>query len=257
MIAGDDQPSALGRQLAGEVERPLLADRLDHALAEGAAGQLLDGADDGGVVVHQDGLGGAEGARDIERIGTARDGDHPRAGVRREPCQDRAEKADADDRDSLPGGDVAAAKNVHGAAERLARERLVGERGGEGHHGLGRGDVVFGIGLVRERRDAFADAQPLDAVAERVDRAPGLVPEGARLGREGHPVRPGPGRQVRGAHPAALQPQAHLPGAGHGARHLVDADAPGPGEDRRPHRAGRSAHDAMPPTLSYASSREL
>ena len=156
-----------------------------------------------------------------------------------------------------PGRDVAAAKNVHGAAERLARERLVGERGGEGHHGLGRGDVVFGIGLVRERRDAFADAQPLDAVAERVDRAPGLVPEGARLGRERHPVRPGPGRQVRGAHPAALQPQAHLPGAGHRARHLVDAHPPGPGEDRRPHRAGRSAHDAMPPTLVCFVTRAL
>ena len=42
VVAGDDEATALARQLGGKVERPLLADRLDHAVAEGAAGQLLD-----------------------------------------------------------------------------------------------------------------------------------------------------------------------------------------------------------------------
>ena len=38
VVAGDDQPTAFGCQLGGKIERPLLADSLDHPLAKASAG---------------------------------------------------------------------------------------------------------------------------------------------------------------------------------------------------------------------------
>src|SRR3954447_11529135 len=99
VVAGNDEATALARQLGRKIERPLLADRLDDAVAEGTAGELLDGADDALVVGHRDRLGGARGAADMEREGPPRPRDDPPPAFAREPRQDRAEKADADDRD--------------------------------------------------------------------------------------------------------------------------------------------------------------
>ena len=46
VIAGDDQPAALGGEFGGEVERPLLAHRLDHPLAEAPPVRALHLLDD-------------------------------------------------------------------------------------------------------------------------------------------------------------------------------------------------------------------
>src|SRR5207302_186438 len=46
MIAANDQPAVFTRQLGGEIERPLLADRLDHSVAEFPAGQFPHSLDD-------------------------------------------------------------------------------------------------------------------------------------------------------------------------------------------------------------------
>jgi hypothetical protein len=97
VVAGDDQAAALGSHLAGEIQRPLQADRLDRPLAPTPVGQPLDLVEDARVVVHDDGLGGARGARHFERERPARDGDDAGAGVHRELREQRAEEADADD----------------------------------------------------------------------------------------------------------------------------------------------------------------
>src|SRR5947209_2431046 len=128
VITSDDQAAALARELSCEVERPLFADRLDDAVAERAAGQLFYLADDRVVIVHRDRLRRAHAARNLKRERPPRDRDHARTGIAREPRQDRAEEADADDRDRLPTRDLAAAENVHGATERLAGKRLARER---------------------------------------------------------------------------------------------------------------------------------
>jgi hypothetical protein len=123
----------------------LLADCLDHTIAERAARQLLDPLDDSVVILHRDRLDRAHAVGEIERERSARDRDHARAGIGGEFRQDRAEKPDADDRHCLPGLDLAAAKDVHGAAERLAGKRLPCKHFRQPHHGLRIGEVVLGI----------------------------------------------------------------------------------------------------------------
>jgi hypothetical protein len=54
----------------------------------------------------------------------------------------------ADDRDVLPALDPAAAEDVDGAAQRLARERRLGQRRRQPDDRVGGGEVVFGIGVV-------------------------------------------------------------------------------------------------------------
>ena len=64
---------------------------------------------------------------------------HPRAGLRREPGQQRAEETDADDRHRLARLDAAAPEDFMRAAQRLAGERPAGESVREAHHRVRRG----------------------------------------------------------------------------------------------------------------------
>ncbi len=235
VIAGDDQLAPLGGELAREVQRPLLADGLDHPLAEATFRQRLHLLDDGAVVVHRDGLGRAHLPRHVERERPPGNGDHPRPGVRGEPGQERAKEADADDRHGLAGANVGAAEDVHGAAQGFAWERLARQLRRQRDHGPGLSQVVLGIGVVGECGDPIAHREPLHPLAHRVDHAPALMAEAARLGRELHPFRAFPGGQVGGADAAAFQAHPHLSRAGLGQRHLIDPDHAGRSHHRRPH----------------------
>ena len=148
MIAGDDQLAARAGEFRRQIERPLLAGSLDHAVAQRAASQLLHAADDRGVILHGNDLGCAELARHREREGAPGDCDHPRPGLACEPGQYRTQETDADDRHRLPRRQLAAPEDVHGAAERLTRERRSGERSRKPDKGGRVNKIVFGIAIV-------------------------------------------------------------------------------------------------------------
>src|SRR3954447_20964570 len=128
VITGDDEPAALAGDRAGQVQRPLLADRLDHHVAEPSAGELTDLLDDPLVSIHWDRVGGAGLVSDLERERPPTERYGARAGVLDELREDRAEEPDADDRDRLPRADPAAVKDVDRTAERLGRERRAAQR---------------------------------------------------------------------------------------------------------------------------------
>ena len=93
--------------------------------------------------------------------------------------------------------------------------------------------------LERERRHPLARSEALDAGSERVDRAPALVAERARLGRELHPVGTRPRLEVRCADPAAFEPHAHFARAGLGNGNVLDLG----NSCGAQHRRGHFTHD--------------
>ena len=112
------------------------------------------------MVVHHDRVRGTAAARDVERERPARDRDDARTGVRGQLRQQRAEEADADDRDRLAGLDAAAAEDVDRAAERLARHRhAVAAPPAARTTDVGLGDVVLGVRAIGQRGHAVADAR--------------------------------------------------------------------------------------------------
>src|SRR4051812_36157479 len=122
----------------------------------------------------------------------ARNSENACAGIGAEPGQKCAEKANTDNRDCLSGGDLAAPKDVHGTAKRLAGKRPAGERFWQPDHGIRGRHIVFRVALVRERSDTITANYVLDAAADRIYHAPTLVAEITGLGRKLHPFRPGP-----------------------------------------------------------------
>src|SRR5690606_3940359 len=113
--------------------------------------------------------------RDGKREGSPGYGDHLGAGLARQPGQDGAEKADADDRDRLTGAYAAAAENVHGTAERLAGEGDAGKGLRQADHVLGRPDVEFGIAVGKERRHAVTDPDFIDFGSHGINDPPGFM----------------------------------------------------------------------------------
>src|SRR5690606_6528488 len=81
VIAGDDQPAALARQLRGEIERPLRADALDDALTHPALRQVPNLADDGLMILERDPLVGAHPPREIARKRATGDRDDAGSGA--------------------------------------------------------------------------------------------------------------------------------------------------------------------------------
>src|SRR5438270_6760459 len=120
MESGDDEPPAFSRQFACKIERVLLADRLDDTITQKAPGSFFDGSDDSITIIHWKSFGGSHPARDIAREGSSRHGDDPCSRRVRKPSQQCPEKADSDDGNRVPCCDLAAAKDVHCTAERLA-----------------------------------------------------------------------------------------------------------------------------------------
>ena len=81
-------------------------------------------------------LGRAHPARDVERERPPRNRDDPGARHAREPRQDAPQEADADDRDRLPGLDIAARKMFiaqPSGSPGMAAFQRVGQR----HHRVG------------------------------------------------------------------------------------------------------------------------
>src|SRR5690606_26228777 len=77
MVPGNDQPPTFTGQLTRQLGRPLLTDRLDHAVAEKTSGKRLRLLYDPVVVVHHEGVRGAHPARHLQGVPPPRDRDHP------------------------------------------------------------------------------------------------------------------------------------------------------------------------------------
>ena len=191
------------------------ADRLDHALAPAPAGELPHLLEDAPVVVHHDRLRGAA----VARATSSANGRREIAMTRAPACggelrQQRAEEADADDGDGLPGLDAAAPEDVDGAAERLARHRHAVERRAAAARLIGLGDVVLGVRAVGERGDAVAVAQGrVTPAPDGDDAAPAFVARRARRLRVVEPRAALPDRQAGRADAASLRAAA-APGPG-------------------------------------------
>jgi hypothetical protein len=162
------------------------------------------------MLVEHDGVPGAAVARQLQRERPARDRDHPRAGVRCELRQQRAEKPDAHDGDGLAGFDPAALEDVAGAPQWLARHGGVAQPFRQMHDGIRRGEVVLGMRAIAERRDPIAFLQAGDTGTEGGDAAPAFVTWRAGRLRIVEPFAAFPQRQAGGADARALQPQQHL-----------------------------------------------
>ena len=192
------------------------------------------------VVVHRDGLGRAHLARHLQREGAARDGDHPRPGVRGEAGEEGAQEADPDDRHRLPRLDLAAAEDVHGAAQRLARERLSRQRrpgGGPRRPRRPRRTRRSSCRRARPRgRPAPAPPRPSPSASTTphpsCPSAPGSV---------GNCIHSGPAHGVRleAQTPHPSRRTRTCPGPGSGSVGLFHPHLPRPGQDRGPHRPRR------------------
>ena len=151
MVAGDDQPaaaraSARAARSSGHCLPTASITRSQNALA----GELLHALDDG----PRDRPSGSSRprpvrARDRARTAAARS----RSPARRHRSPSLVRIAPRKPMPTIatvcPGRDVAAAEDVQRAAERLARERLPGQRVGQRHHRVRVGDVVFGVSCGR------------------------------------------------------------------------------------------------------------
>jgi hypothetical protein len=69
------------------------------------------------------------------------------------------------------------------------------------------GEVVLGVAVVGQGRDAVAHRQSLDTVAERIQHSPTLMAERARRGGEGHHSGPDQGTTLEAHTP---QPSSRM-----------------------------------------------
>ena len=162
----------------------MLADRLDDTITQKAPGSFFDGSDDSITIIHWKSFGGSHPARNIAREGSSRHGDDPCSRRVRKPSQQCPEKADSDDGNRVPCCDLAAAKDVHCTAERLAGKRLPREASRQRHDRPRVGHIEFGVAPVGERCDALAERQLLDSLAEGIDDTPAFMPKRPRLAKE-------------------------------------------------------------------------
>ncbi len=86
-----------------------------------------------------------------------------------------------------------------------------------------------------EGGDPPADEARVDTLTGGVDDAPALVAEAAGLGRELHPFRSRPGREVGGADAAAFEAHADLARPGDGDRRLLNLEPAWAREHDCPH----------------------
>src|SRR5690606_22301519 len=92
----------------------------------------------------------------------------------------------------------------------------------------------------------------LDPASNRVDHAPALVAEAARLCRKGHPVRPCPRDKIGGANPTAFKSYPNLTGAGLRQFDLLNTELSRTGYDGGLHRSSQRdrAHSGISAVVS-------
>src|SRR5690606_39164315 len=106
METGDDQPAANARQLAGQIQRPLLAGAFEGARAQSTSGELLDPRDDLPVVVHFAEGVGAQALRQSRRAVLSGNRDHARTGLLGKLYESRAQEAGPRDGHVMTGPDI-------------------------------------------------------------------------------------------------------------------------------------------------------
>jgi hypothetical protein len=197
---------------------------------------------------------GAIGAGHFERERAACQRDDFSTRVARELQQQDAEEAEADDRDGLSCTDVAAAEDVHRARERFGWKRQAPQGFWQSYDAVRRRDVVFGIGVSRQHRDAIAHGMVADVLADCDDFTPAFVAGCARRERIGEPWSTGPDGKIRRTDAATFEAHAKLAWLRARHRRGAELDARIAAEDGRLHRAHAacvpaSAHCVRPRSL--------
>ena len=118
VITGNNEAAALARELTGNIERPLFSRALDNNVAEFAVREVFDVLDC--MIIESYKLRRSHLFRQIQSKSAAGQRDHVRARRTGQLREQRAKKTDADDRDGVILTDVAAAKNIHRAAQGFA-----------------------------------------------------------------------------------------------------------------------------------------
>src|ERR1044072_6490049 len=151
-----------------------------------------------------------------------------------ELSQQRAEKADAHDRDSLTGTNLCALENIHRAAKRLCGKRGLFESRRQLDH-FGRAcEVVLRKRMRRQERHTVTARESGHAFAHCIDASPRLVSRRARLKWIVKPTVSFPNRKIGLANAATfdLNPQL-TSSATRSAR--VNPVTPSPTASTRPH----------------------
>src|SRR5690606_20997013 len=99
----------------------------------------------------------------------------PRTGRCTEGGEERAHEADPDDRDVLSRKDLGAAIDVVRARQRLARKWPRRETGGQRHRLAGLDEIIRGVGVFAEHRDALPHLQRGHPGSDGIDDAPRFV----------------------------------------------------------------------------------
>src|SRR4051812_26495999 len=154
MVAGDDEAAADGSELGGELQGALETGDFNHAFANFAAGEPIDFAQHGIVVVHRDRSGRAELNGEASGRVAARNSVDASARLGRELNEQQAKESETNDGDAMMRLNIAPAENVHRTTERFSRKGFTGERVGQSDDLIRGARVAFGKRVVRQRRDA-------------------------------------------------------------------------------------------------------
>src|SRR5205814_8408000 len=138
--------------------------------------------------------------------------------------QQCSKKTDADDRDRVFLTDVAARKNSHRAAKRLARKSRFVETGGKRYCGGGIAHVVIGVCVIGKNSDAVALCEPANCASDVFNCPPRLMAECTRSHRIGEPRLAFPWRNIRCTHATAFDVYQQLISVWLGNLCLDDAD---------------------------------
>src|SRR5205085_2571714 len=173
--------------------------------------------------------------------------------VARQRNQNGSEEANSHNGNGLPFADIAAAEDVHCAAERLEREVEIVEGRRQLHNLRSVRDIIFRIGLSAQEPDPIADGDVTDSRSQGVDQPPSFVAKLAGLCRELHPLRSLPRRQIRRADTATLKAHTHMAGTGFRQWDLADCHAARRGHNSRIHETRLNHSSASWITASTAS----
>src|SRR3954471_21175588 len=99
---------------------------------------------------------------ELQGIFATRQDNHVRACGGCELCEQQSKKSSTDDADAIAASNLAALENIHRTAQGLTWERLTVEFAGQTHRTFSRRDVVLGVRMVRDQRDAISHIEIMD-----------------------------------------------------------------------------------------------